>query len=154
MAVLNEEVKLFIVQSLACFDTPSQVAEAVAEEFGIKVDRFQVHKYDPTKVNGKGVSKKLVAIFEVTRQAFLKDVAKIPIASQSFRLRSLQRMHDHHISRKNYVQAQAVLEQAAKEVGGIFTNKVKVASDPNDPFVMFIQQVSGTALPVVPDTDT
>ncbi|WP_122394290.1 DUF2280 domain-containing protein, partial [Pseudomonas amygdali] len=29
MAAITPEIKTFIVQALACFDTPSQVAEAV-----------------------------------------------------------------------------------------------------------------------------
>lgn len=35
MATLKDNVKLFIVQALACFDTPSQVVEAVKQEFGL-----------------------------------------------------------------------------------------------------------------------
>ena len=46
MAALNSEVKGFIVQALACFDTPSQVAAAVREEFGIEVTRQQCEAQD------------------------------------------------------------------------------------------------------------
>ncbi|MCV5738318.1 DUF2280 domain-containing protein, partial [Escherichia coli] len=35
MAALKPDVKAFIIQSLACYDTPSQVVEAVQKEFGI-----------------------------------------------------------------------------------------------------------------------
>ena len=42
MAALKSEVKSFIVQALACFDTPSQVAEAVKNEFGVVLSRQQV----------------------------------------------------------------------------------------------------------------
>lgn len=49
MAALNGEVKAFIVQALACFDTPSQVAEQVKKEFGLEVSRQQVESHDPTK---------------------------------------------------------------------------------------------------------
>jgi hypothetical protein len=149
MATLSEEHKQYIVQCLACFDTPSQVAEDVSKEFSVTIDRMQVQKYDPTKVAGKNMSPKLQAIFHATREAFLKDISQIPIASQAFRLRSLQRQHDYYMSRKNYVQAQSVLEQAAKEVGGIFTNKVKVGSDEANPLMLWLQTVSGGSLPVV-----
>jgi hypothetical protein len=153
MATLKDEHKQFIVQCLACFDTPSQVAEAVAEEFNVKVDRSQVQKYDPTKAAGKDMSDKLEAIFYATREAFLKDIGQIPIASQAFRLRSLQRQHDYYVSRKNYVQAAAVLEQAAKEVGGIFTNKLKVGGDEGNPLLVWLQQVSGGSMPIVSDVE-
>jgi hypothetical protein len=36
MAALKPDVKAFIVQMLACFDSPSQLVEAVQKEFGIK----------------------------------------------------------------------------------------------------------------------
>lgn len=42
MATLKNEVKSFIVQALACFDTPSQVVESVKNEFGVVVTRQQV----------------------------------------------------------------------------------------------------------------
>jgi hypothetical protein len=153
MATLTEEHKQYIVQCLACFDTPSQVAEDVSKEFSVTIDRMQVQKYDPTKAAGRNMSPKLQAIFHATREAFLKDIGQIPIASQAFRLRSLQRQHDYYMSRKNYVQAQSVLEQAAKEVGGMFTNKVKVGSDETNPFVMWLQQVSGGSMPIVQDAE-
>ncbi|MDR8269558.1 DUF2280 domain-containing protein, partial [Acinetobacter baumannii] len=53
MATLKEPVKIFIVQSLACRDTPQEVAELVKQEFGVDIDRVQVATYDPTKVAGK-----------------------------------------------------------------------------------------------------
>ncbi|HDT2575492.1 TPA: DUF2280 domain-containing protein, partial [Citrobacter freundii] len=54
MAALKGEVKAFIVQSLACFDTPSQVVELVKKEFGLSITRQQVESHDPTKANGRG----------------------------------------------------------------------------------------------------
>ena len=53
MAALKEPVKIFIVQSLACFDTPQQVADAVKQRFGIEIDRRQCEAYDPTKQLGR-----------------------------------------------------------------------------------------------------
>ncbi|MDU2882953.1 MAG: DUF2280 domain-containing protein, partial [Enterobacter sp.] len=41
MATLKGEVKAFIVQPLACFDTPSQVVELVKKEFGLSITRQQ-----------------------------------------------------------------------------------------------------------------
>ncbi|MFE1726821.1 DUF2280 domain-containing protein, partial [Acinetobacter baumannii] len=42
MAALKEQVKIFIVQALACMDTPQQVANGVKQEFNIEIDRKQV----------------------------------------------------------------------------------------------------------------
>jgi hypothetical protein len=123
MAILTEPMKLALVQALACFDTPSQAADAVAQDFGIKVDRSQVAKYDPTKPPGKNLSKKLRAIFEATRAAFLKDTAAIPIAQQAYRLRVLQRALQKAENQGNTAMIAQLLEQAAKESGGAFTNR-------------------------------
>jgi hypothetical protein len=123
MAKLDEPTKLFIVQALACFDTPQQVADAVREEFAIEVSRMQVQAYDPTKRKGGEISKKLKAVFERTRQRFLDEIEKVPIASQTYRLRNLQRLHEKAQARGNMALAAALLEQAAKEVGGAYTNR-------------------------------
>ena len=123
MAALTEAEKLFIVQALACFDTPTQVADAVKEEFGTIVTRMQVANYDPTKPAGAKVSKKLAEIFHATRKAFLENVSQIPIASQSYRMRVLQRTLNTVERQGNTAMVATVLEQAAKEVGGAFTNR-------------------------------
>lgn len=130
MAKLNEAVQRFIVQALACYDTPTQAADAVKEEFGIEITRQQAASYDPTKVMGRTLAKKWRDLFHETRERFRKEVAEIPIADQAYRLRQLQRMTQEAMRRKNIVLAASLLEQAAKEQGGMFTNKREV-SGPN-----------------------
>jgi hypothetical protein len=129
MAKLDDDVKTYIVQALACFDTPSQVAEAVKQEFGIDIPRSHIGLYQPDKVSGKNLSKKYRDLFEATRKAFLEDTSKIPIASQSFRLRALDRLYQSALARGNTVLAAQMIEQAAKEAGGLFTNKQRVVLD-------------------------
>jgi len=58
MAALKNEVKSFIVQALACFDTPSQVSQAVKQEFDVDVTRQQVEQHDPTKRAGSHLALK------------------------------------------------------------------------------------------------
>ncbi|WP_368646850.1 DUF2280 domain-containing protein [Castellaniella ginsengisoli] len=130
MATLNDAAKRFIVQALACYDTPSEVSTALKDEMGVDVARTQVAQYDPTKVAGAKLSQKWRDLFEDTRKRFRDAVSEIPIADQAFRLRSLGKIYDRHMARGNVVAAAAVLEQAAKEQGGMFTNKREV-SGPN-----------------------
>jgi hypothetical protein len=92
MAALKSDVKAFIIQMLACFDSPSQVVEAVQKEFGIKITRQQAESHDPTKVSGKTLAKKWVDMFNTTRDRFLNEISDIPIANKAYRLRVLQRM--------------------------------------------------------------
>lgn len=66
MAALKDEVKRFIVQALACFDTPTQVVQAVKETFGLDVTRQQCELYDPTKYAGRDLGVKWRTVFEDT----------------------------------------------------------------------------------------
>lgn len=132
MAALKGEVKAFIVQSLACFDTPSQVVEAVKKEFGLTITRQQVESHDPTKANGKGLAQKWVDMFNVTRDRFQNEISDIPIANKAYRLRALDRMATKTEGMKNFALASQLIEQAAKEVGDAYTNKHKFEhSGPN-----------------------
>lgn len=133
MAALSNEVKGFIVQALACFDTPSQVAEAVKNDYGVEVSRQQVESHDPTKVSGKGLAAKWVTLFHDTRKRFREDTAEIPIANRSYRLRMLGRLVEKAESSRNARLALQVLEQAAKECGDVYVNRqTKAEADPGD----------------------
>lgn len=123
MAKLTDPHKRFVVQSLARYESPQDVADAFKEEFGIEVHRAQMAQYDPTKVSGKDMSAKWRELFKQTREVFKAAVDEIPIAQQAFRLHRLGKIHDRHLQRGNLVGAASILEQAAKEVGGAFTNK-------------------------------
>lgn len=132
MAALNSEVKGFIVQALACFDTPSQVAEAVKNDFGLVVTRQQVESHDPTKVSGKGLAAKWVTLFHDTRKRFREETAEIPIANRAYRLRALGRFVEKAEGMRNLALALQVLEQAAKECGDMYVNRQKKVDDEED----------------------
>ncbi|APV35049.1 DUF2280 domain-containing protein [Acinetobacter soli] len=110
MAALKEPVKIFIVQSLACFETPQQVADAVQQRFGIEIDRRQCEGYDPTKFSGRNLSKKLKDLFERTRKDFKDNIEDIPIANKAFHFKELQQMYEDFS--KNKVMKAKVLKQA------------------------------------------
>ncbi|WP_248920464.1 DUF2280 domain-containing protein [Pseudomonas entomophila] len=132
MAALNNEVKAFIVQALACFDTPAQVAASVREEFGIEVTRQQCESHDPTKRSGKDLAKRWVTLFEDTRARFREETAEIPIANRAYRLRALGRMVEKVEGMRNYGLALQILEQAAKEVGDVYVNRQTKNENPHD----------------------
>lgn len=119
----DDEVKYFIVQRLACFETPSEVATAVNDEYGLKVTRQRVHRYDPTKKAGAALSEELKALFEATRKALIEGNAQNAIEHRSVRLKWLNDMAIAARARGNMVLAAQLIEQAAKEVGGAFTNR-------------------------------
>ncbi|WP_028004604.1 DUF2280 domain-containing protein [Sinorhizobium meliloti] len=120
---LSEEVKTFLVQSLACFDTPSIVVEAVRKEYGETITRQSVEGYDPTKKAGSNLAERWKLLFEETRKTFLEDTAAIAISHRAVRLRALQRMADKAETQGNMVLAASLMKQAAEEVGNAYTNR-------------------------------
>ena len=140
MATLKEPVKIFIVQALACRDTPQEVAEAVKQEFKIELDRRQCASYDPTKPAGQNLSKKFVQLFNETREKFDAGLIDIPIANKHFRLKQYQKQLERNA--KNTVMSLKILEQAAKDVGGQFTNRQEITGKDGKPIETVNSNVS------------
>ncbi|WDG52485.1 DUF2280 domain-containing protein [Pseudomonas chlororaphis] len=135
MATLKNEVKSFIVQALACFDTPSQVVDSVKNEFGVVVTRQQVETHDPTKAAGKGLAIKWQTLFHDTRKRFREDTAEIPIANRAYRLRAMNRFVERAEGMKNIVLAMQILEQAAKECGDVYVNRQRKDEPDDEPAI-------------------
>lgn len=117
MANLHPHIKLYIVQALACFDTPSEVAAAVRDLYGVTVYRQQIETHDPTKRSSKGLARKWRFLFESTRAAFNSAMLDIPVANRSYRLKVLGRLFVRAEQTGNLAVAAKLLEQAAKEMG-------------------------------------
>ncbi|HDV0574364.1 TPA: DUF2280 domain-containing protein, partial [Acinetobacter baumannii] len=130
MAALKEPVKIFIVQSLACRDTPQEVVENVKQEFDVEISRSQCQAYDPTKYSGRNLSQKYVELFESTREKFDEGLIDIPIANKYYRLKQYQRQLDRT---RNVKTALKILEQAAKDIGGQFTNRQEITGKDGGP---------------------
>lgn len=131
MAALKKEVKLFIVRSLAVFNTPSETVELVHQDYGIKVTKQQCEKYDPTKRSGENLSEELRLDFEKTREVFLGKPQNIPIANLSVRLQRMENQYQKH--GKNRVAALSILKQAAEDVGGKYTNRQEITGKGGEP---------------------
>lgn len=130
MATLTEPQKLYLIERLACFDTPSEIVRAIKQDLDLTVAPQQVCSYDPTTIAGRRLSGELKLVFEETRKRFLNNLSDIPIANQAYRLRRLQQMADDPANRRNHRLVSDLLEQAAKEAGGFYTNKREI-SGPN-----------------------
>lgn len=135
MAALKDEVKAFIVQALACFDTPSQVCQAVKEQYGIEVSRQLCERYDPTKYSGRDLGQKWRTFFEECRKRFREETVDIPIANRAFRLRAMNRFVEKAETMKNIGLAMQILEQAAKETGDIYVNRARKEEAGDEPVI-------------------
>jgi hypothetical protein len=120
MSILTDEIKEFIVKALACYDTPSQVAEAVYADFGVKITRQQVYRYDPECTQPP--AERWQELHAATRQALLRELADIGITHKMVRLRMLDRLA-HRCERNSVALAIACLREAAKECGGIYESR-------------------------------
>lgn len=122
MADLTDEQKREIVEALACYRDVPSIIRAFHIEYGITLDRKQVGRYDPTRPYFAG-SEKWREVFEARRRAYMEDISDVPVAHRGYRLNMLQRGVEAAEKAGNWLLAARLLEQAAKEVGGVFTNQ-------------------------------
>ena len=124
MATLTDEIKEFIVKSLARYDTPTQVTDAVKARFDLQITRWQVHAYDPAC--SRPPAQRWQDLHAAARQAYLREVAEIGVSQKAVRLAMLDRMARHSMERHAFEQAAEFLEQAARECGGMYENRRRV----------------------------
>jgi hypothetical protein len=124
MASLRDSERREIVQRLACFESPPEVAEWASEAFEKDVTRNQVHHYDPTRSDE--TAEKWEKLFQETRKAFLNDLDAIPLSHRAVRLRELTDLYEQAKDDDQVEAAARMLKQAAKEVGEKFTNRSEV----------------------------
>lgn len=131
MAVLKEPVKIFIVQALACRDRPQEVVDAVRQEFGVDIPLQQCAAYDPTRPTCRKLSADLKKLFFDTREKFDAGLIDIPIANKHYRLKQYQKQLERNS--RNTTMSLKILEQAAKDVGGQYTNRQEVTGKDGQP---------------------
>lgn len=131
---LTHEMRAFLVQRLAVFDTPTQAAKALKDEFGVEIRRSSVEAYDPTKkASKKYIAKQWEALFWATRERFLSKLEDIPAANRAVRIRKLARAADVFESKGNLLAMADMLERIAKEVGNVHTNRRELTGKDGGP---------------------
>jgi hypothetical protein len=118
-------MKEFIVRGLARYQSPSEVADALRDTFGVVVSRQRVHRYDPD--SARPPAQRWRDLHAAARQAFLDEAAVIGVAHKAVRLRLLDRMTQRALADNNTLKAAVFLEQAAKECGGLYESRKPVA---------------------------
>ena len=120
---LKYEHKAFLVQRLAVFDSPKQAADALMAEFRIELTPQGAEAYDPTKHAGRRLSERWLVLFESIRERFLDRLDEMPESHKAVRVKILARAADSFESCGNYMAMARMLEQIAREMGGVFTNR-------------------------------
>jgi hypothetical protein len=121
MAELSEELKHEVVRRLASFVGAADIVRWLKEEHELETSWHQITAYDPTKPFYRA-GDKWVIIFQETRKGYIEDQLSQPIANGGYRLGEMQKHYDSAVKRKNIGQALEILERAAKEVGGLYSN--------------------------------
>ncbi len=127
---LSGEVKVFIVQRLACFSAPSEVARAVEEQFGVSISPQGVEAYNPYRRSGERLSEKWRQLFEQTRKAYLEETSGIGISHRAVRLSKLDQQCALAEERGDVLTLLKLLKQAKKEMDGTHA-KYRLRSGPD-----------------------
>lgn len=128
---MTDDVRAEIVMRLAMYDTVADI-QADLRARGIEITHQAIGAYNAETNGARRIAKRWVDLFHATREQWLKEIAAEPIANRAFRLRRLTEILNKAMKRGDLARAQGALEQAAKEVGNVFTN---------------VSKVQGTALP-------
>jgi hypothetical protein len=122
---LPHDVKVRATVLFAQFQRLRDVVRIIHEEFGVRYDKRLLHAYDCAKPSSKAGGP-MRDLFERTREEYLRDTASIGITNQNHRLRVLERLIGKAEDAGDFAGAGKLLEQAAKELGGVLTNETKV----------------------------
>lgn len=121
--IMNDTVRAEIVTRLAMYDTVAEIQRSLAER-GIEVTSQAISHYNPA--NSQPPAQKWIDLFFQTREAWTQEMMAEPIAHRAYRLRKLDKLY-HMAEKKGAIPlAAAILEQAAKEMGNVFSNVTKV----------------------------
>jgi hypothetical protein len=143
VAALTGDIKVFIVERLACFDSPTDIQKQLKQDFRVDVSLQQLTAYNPKTQAGARLSKTLREVFEATRKKYLEDTSDVAIAHKAHRLRVLDRLLTRLERSGNALLAAQMLEQAAKEEGGAFTNRRELHGPGGGPMVVTIKDLTG-----------
>jgi hypothetical protein len=118
---LPDRLKIVVLQRLAAFETPSQVAEFVRHEFGVEITRQSIEYYDPAK-NAR-LPQKWREVFERERTRFFSEQQRHPIDVRAFRQRLRHQLIQTHGGDLRLVRL--LLNDCAKDVGGLFDKPIR-----------------------------
>ena len=128
MKRLPEAIKKRIVEHLACFQTPHDVVNLIAEEFDVTLTPRHVRAYDPASFQF-AASYRWLEYYTAVRKRYEEEIGKVAIAHRAYRLKQLQATIDvaKDVLDKGgdgwleaSEQIRKAVETAAKEVGDFY----------------------------------
>lgn len=119
---LTDAQRAEIVTRLALYDSVSDITAELNAQ-GVEITRQAVSQYNPD--NNIRLAQQWRELFFKTRESWAAEIMAEPIAQRAFRLRRLGKIHEAAMQRGAYVIAASMLEQAAKEMGNVYSNVLK-----------------------------
>lgn len=123
--MLENPVKLRIIELFAHYYTAASIQTQIDLEFGKWLDIKQIAAYDPTK-RSSNVGKKLRLLFNDMRAEYIAKSAEMAMAHQAHRLRLIGEVVEKATNARDFGNALKGLELAAKEMGGVLEGKQTV----------------------------
>jgi hypothetical protein len=125
---LNLEQKAFIVTAYARFEGTAEIIRSFRERYDLELTHAQANHYNVPGASCN-CAPKWKELFQSVRKSFLDNVDAIGIANKTVRIQRLEYLCSLALTRKNVKLAAELMEQAAKEMGEVFTNRREVKSD-------------------------
>lgn len=128
---LTEAQQRWIVCRFACHGRLGEVMAEFEQEFGKPITTTTLRNYDMRNIRDaehakeRGVAK-WYPVFKDAQKEYAASIANIPIADATYRLTKIDEMFALAWDRRNFKMAKDLLEQAAKETGGAFSNRRQV----------------------------
>lgn len=127
---LDDKHKTWLVIRWAAYGRGDEVRREFGEEFGFSPPAGVLRKYNLSGMSEDQCKKlgkhKWFDLFTRSRNEFEASIKDIPVANATYRVKRLDEMFHHYFDRKAFTAAAKMLEQAAKETGGAFTNRREV----------------------------
>ena len=130
---LSLDAKTYIVRALACRERPADVLAHLQEHFNVIVDRKALAHYDP-RLNAT-LDADLKKLYEKEAAEFWDKKNFEPLNSLNVRQRL--RMELFEQAGQNRKLKLDILEQAAKDEGGLFCNRREITGAEGAPLVPF-----------------
>lgn len=130
MGKLPEPVKRRIVEHLAAYRRPGEVADLIAQEFRVVLTPRHIRAYDPSSPQF-AAGERWRSYFQSAQQRFDESIADCPIAYRAFRLHMLEEVRAMAMKQGNVRLAMKTLEQAAREVSGLPIDRVNGNQQPD-----------------------
>lgn len=117
---LTDELRAYVVQRLAAFDRPGEIARALRRECGITIHPKNISAYNPTVFAGRRLAPRWKALFESTRARVLADDASL--GDTMTRVHRLDGLARRAIQDGDLILAAQLQRQSAREIAATQLN--------------------------------